>query len=62
MSGLEMITQIRESGSNVPVIMLTGTDDRKTAVDSMKLGAADYLVKSTESYQSLQDRIIKVLN
>jgi CheY-like chemotaxis protein len=62
MSGLEMITQIKASGSDVPVIMLTGTDDRKTAVDSMKLGAADYLVKSTESYQSLQDRIKKVVN
>jgi CheY-like chemotaxis protein len=62
MSGLEMISQIKETGNTTPVIMLTGTDDRKTAVESMKLGAADYLVKSTESYQSLQERIKNVLN
>ena len=30
----------------VPVIMLTGTKAVKTAVDAMKLGAADYLSPS----------------
>jgi two-component system sensor histidine kinase/response regulator len=31
-----------------PTIMITGTGDEKTAVESMKLGAGDYIVKDVE--------------
>jgi DNA-binding NtrC family response regulator len=36
---------MRTENRAVPVIMLTGTKSVKTAVDAMKLGAADYLSK-----------------
>jgi PAS domain S-box-containing protein len=48
----------------LPVIMLTGYEDARTAVSAMKLGASDYLVKSdisefslVQTIQSLLDRI-----
>jgi DNA-binding NtrC family response regulator len=43
--GISILESIRSEDRNVPVIMLTGTKSVKTAVDAMKLGAADYLSK-----------------
>jgi len=45
MDGLTLLKTIREEEARVPVIMLTGTKTVKTAVEAMKLGAADYLSK-----------------
>ena len=43
--GLTALQTMRTENRTVPVIMLTGTKSVKTAVDAMKLGAADYLSK-----------------
>jgi DNA-binding NtrC family response regulator len=43
--GLSVLQAIRSESKAVPIIMLTGTKSIKTAVDAMKLGAADYLSK-----------------
>ncbi len=43
--GLSALQTMRTENRAVPVIMLTGTKSVKTAVDAMKLGAADYLSK-----------------
>jgi len=45
MDGLAVLQAIRAEDARVPVIMLTATKTVKTAVDAMKLGAADYLTK-----------------
>ncbi len=43
--GLDVLTRIRESDQELPVIMLTAYGDVQTAVAAMKLGASDYLIK-----------------
>lgn len=43
--GLETLTRIYESVSDTAIIILTGTDDQDTAVDALRKGAQDYLVK-----------------
>ncbi len=43
--GIEILTAIRESNKSVPIIMLTATKMVKTAVDAMKKGATDYVIK-----------------
>lgn len=45
MTGRELIYQLSEMGHSVPFIIITGHGDEKIAVDMMKLGARDYLVK-----------------
>lgn len=45
MDGLTLLKTIRAEDARIPVIMLTGTKTVKTAVEAMKLGAADYLPK-----------------
>lgn len=46
--GLETMRRIHEKTPNVPVIMLTGTNDAEIAVKAIKAGAADYLTKPFE--------------
>lgn len=47
--------------SDVPVIMLTGESDTALAVESLKMGAADYLVKSGDLAETLPAVIQKVI-
>lgn len=45
MDGLAVLAKIRESGVSVPVLMMSAHGDISDAVEAMKRGAADYLVK-----------------
>ena len=44
--GLDVIRTLVSRGPLPPTIMVTGTGDERTAVDAMKLGVSDYVVKS----------------
>lgn len=48
LSGLEVLRAMAADGSPPPTIMVTGTGDEKIAVQAMKLGVSDYLVKDFE--------------
>ncbi len=43
--GLEVLKRMRESGSSVPVIVLSSRDDEKGKVTALDLGADDYVTK-----------------
>ena len=45
LTGLEVLTSIRETGNDVPIIVLTGAGNEGVAVEAMKGGAQDYMVK-----------------
>jgi two-component system nitrogen regulation response regulator GlnG len=45
MSGLETLRRIREADARLPVIMMTAYGTTRTAIEAMKLGAYDYLLK-----------------
>jgi len=45
MNGLELLKWIQEEGPAVPVIMMSGYGEISHAVEAMKLGAQDYIVK-----------------
>ena len=46
--GLEIIRILGSKGLLPPTVMLTGTGDERVAVEAMKLGAGDYIVKDVE--------------
>ncbi|CCK80104.1 sigma-54-dependent transcriptional regulator [Desulfobacula toluolica] len=48
MDGIETLKQIKKLYPIVEVIMLTGHGSTETAVDGMKLGAFDYLMKPAD--------------
>jgi DNA-binding NtrC family response regulator len=45
MNGIETLKQIRKKSSATEVIMITGYGDIRSAVESIKLGARDYITK-----------------
>jgi signal transduction histidine kinase len=47
--GLSLVQQVRQLGIRVPLVVLTGQGDEEIAVDLMKAGATDYMVKSRVS-------------
>jgi DNA-binding NtrC family response regulator len=48
MDGLETLTAIKRKHPNLEVIMLTGHATVESAIDGMKAGAYDYLMKPCE--------------
>jgi DNA-binding NtrC family response regulator len=48
-SGEEVLRQLADAHPDVPVVMLTGTNDLETAVACMKEGAFDFYVKTTDT-------------
>jgi PAS domain S-box-containing protein len=60
--GLEVIRQLAARGPLPPLIMLTAHGDEAIAVEAMKLGAGDYLVKDIEAgYLQLLPSVIERL-
>jgi two-component system, NtrC family, response regulator HydG len=45
LDGFEVLTKLKASIPNVPVVVLTGSSDTKKAVRAIQLGAFDYLTK-----------------
>ena len=62
--GLEVIRMLGSNGSLPPTVMITGTGDERVAVEAMKLGAGDYIVKDAEAgyLELLPSAIEKVLD
>jgi DNA-binding response OmpR family regulator len=56
MSGLEVAKQLRASGSNLPILMLTARDTIGDRVTGLDAGADDYLVKPF-AYEELSARL-----
>ena len=53
-TGLEVLHAIQEDGCFLPVIMLTGHGSEEIAVEAMKAGVSDYLVKGRITSESLR--------
>lgn len=61
MTGIEFLTELRRKNTDTPVIMITGQGDECIAVKALKLGAADYVVKTPDFFKLLPGAIEKVL-
>jgi len=58
--GLEVIRMMASRGQLPPTIMITGVGDELSAVESMKQGAVDYIVKDAEGgYLKLLPSVIQ---
>lgn len=61
MSGLELLQNIRQDNDGLPFIMVTAQGEIKTAVDAMKLGASDYILRPFD-LETLEIAIAKALS
>ncbi len=60
MDGLEFIKRVRAKTSNIPILVITGFATVENAVECMKLGASDYLMKPF-SFDSLKNAVTGLL-
>ena len=51
--GLQTLTLAQEAGHELPIVVLTGLDDEGFALEAMRAGAQDYLVKGRFDSQLL---------
>src|SRR5262244_3203810 len=58
--GVSFLRALREEGNDVPVLMVSALDTAKTAVEALRVGAADYLVKGFE-HDELRARVANLL-
>ncbi|MDF1536021.1 MAG: sigma-54 dependent transcriptional regulator [bacterium] len=60
LSGLDLLREVRKSDSGIPVIMITAYGSPDSAVEAMKLGAADYITKPFR-IEEIKSRISAVI-
>jgi signal transduction histidine kinase len=61
MDGLQVLAEIQKRAAPVPVIMVTGQGDERVAVEAVKAGAFDYVIKTPGYLTTLPTVISKVL-
>ncbi|HCD9810001.1 TPA: SpoIIE family protein phosphatase [Pseudomonas aeruginosa] len=60
--GLELIRRIRQTASETPIIVLSGAGVMSDAVEALRLGAADYLIKPLEDLAVLEHSVRRALD
>jgi DNA-binding NtrC family response regulator len=61
-NGVEFVKEIRGGGIETPIILLTTTKDYRVAIEAMKIGVEEYLLKKETSETFLPRTILNVLD
>jgi len=62
MNGFEVLKKIKRYDPNIYVIMVSAQENIMTAVDALKYGAFDYLVKDADVCEKMAQTIKKIIN
>lgn len=54
-NGVEVLKMMKEMNPNTQVIMLSGQDKLEVAIDSMKYGAYDYVIKGETAFSRMEN-------
>ena len=60
MNGATLLERIHSVNAAIPVVVISGQDDITTAVDLLKQGACDYIVKDDNTRELLWRSVIKI--
>ena len=61
MGGIEALEEIRKKDKKIPIIIITSSSTRESAVKALAKGANDFVLKPFE-WQELKGKIVKVYN
>ncbi|MCC5927234.1 MAG: response regulator [Bacteroidetes bacterium] len=59
-SGYEVLKKVKRYDPNIFVVMVSGQEDIKTAVDSLKHGAFDYILKTGNDQHKINEVLDKI--
>jgi PAS domain S-box-containing protein len=57
--GIEVLTQLAHKEIQLPIVMVTGAGDEDAVVQSLRLGALDYVPKTTDWLEDLPDVVTR---
>ena len=60
--GLEVLKEMKKCKPDIHIIIVTGRDDRETAVHAMKIGASEYIIKTSDAIQKIPNVIERLLS
>jgi len=60
--GLDVLDDMKKCKPDVHIVIVTGYDDRGTAVHAMKMGASEYIIKTGEAIQEIPNLIERLLS
>lgn len=60
-NGVEVLKKIKELSPNSEVIMLSGQDKIEVAIDSMKHGAYDYVIKGETAFSRIENILNNII-
>jgi DNA-binding NtrC family response regulator len=60
LGGFDVIRGVRNGGSNIPIMMITGFGNERAAIEAMRLGACDYMNKPVVA-EELVARVRRIL-
>ena len=60
-TGVDLMTALIQKGCKAPIIIITGKGDEQIAVEALKAGASDYLIKGNLTSSSLYRAILNAL-
>ena len=58
--GDRLLIKIKEFNASIPIIIISGQDDVEVAVNFLKSGASDYIVKNNHTKEMLWNSILKI--
>jgi DNA-binding NtrC family response regulator len=61
MKGFEVLKKIKRYNPNIYIVMISGQDNIETAVDALKFGAFDYLIKDNTVSSKINNVINKII-
>jgi PAS domain S-box-containing protein len=61
-NGLEILRRIKRTSPHIPVIMFTGTGNEEVAVEAMKAGVDDYVLKGSAHFDQLRAAVKSALH
>jgi signal transduction histidine kinase len=61
MSGLQVVQMVQSRAPRTPVVVVTGSESEELAVEALRQGAADYVIKSPTQIRRLPSTIRNVL-
>lgn len=61
LTGFEVLRKIKRYNPNIYIVMISGQDNIKTAVDALKYGAFDYVIKDSSVCETITRIINKII-
>lgn len=62
LSGMEVLQKVKRFDPNIYVVFISGQEDIATAVDALKYGAFDYIIKGQNDLKAIEEVLIKIKN